>query len=253
MKQRAVRQEMNNVRARVVNLPTLKNITAAAHQMLKSQGALDKTFWKTNVPLFAASVATFREEIKTHYYYAQLRCCCYCSIEFVDHHGSFDAEHIMHKDSYPQFMFEFTNLAVSCKTCNGAKNASEVLTSTIVPLSVPSNSADYLIVHPHLDEWQAHFVYDSIGRIAAKTEKKIKDPKAENTIKICGINYRNAARLSDHFYPAGNQAAERALNGFFRVTSKAWKKKYVTTLRQMAIDFNLSSALAIVNMLEKEI
>jgi uncharacterized protein (TIGR02646 family) len=240
---------MSKIRARVANLPTLKKITDADHQILKTQGALDKSFWNTKIPPYGAKVAAFREEAKTHYYYAQLRACCYCSVELVSHHGTFDAEHIIDKDTYPQFMFELTNLAASCKTCNGAKSNSVVLTSSTVPLSVPPNSAGYIIVHPHFDEWEDYFAYDSIGRIVAK----VQNGKATYTIKICGINYRNAARLSDYFYPAGNEEAERALNGFFRVTSRAWKRKYVATLRQMADDFKLSSALAIVNMLEKEI
>lgn len=241
---------MTRIRARVAILPTLKKLTQEDHQTLKAQGALDKKFWNIEIPPFAAKVNVFRAETKKHYYFAQMRSCCYCSIELVDHHGSFDAEHIIDKDTYPQFMFEFTNLAASCKTCNGAKSNSAVLVSTFVPLSIPLNSADYLIVHPHLDEWDDHFVYDIIGRIIAAN---VQNSKAKNTIKICGINYRNAARLSDHFYPAGNDAAERALNGFFRVTNSVWKKKYVGILRKMADDFNLSGALAIVNMLEKEI
>lgn len=241
---------MTKIRARVTILPTLKNLTDADHQILKMQGGLDKKFWSIETPPFGVKVSAFRAETKTHYYFAQRRSCCYCSIELVDHHGTFDAEHIIDKDTYPQFMFEFTNLAASCKTCNGAKGNSAVLISTSVPLSIPLDSADYLIVHPHFDEWDDYFVYDSIGRIIAASGQ---NSKAENTIRICGINYRNAARLSDHFYPAGNEAAERALNGFFRVTNTAWKKKYVGILRKMAGDFNLSSALAIVNMLEKEI
>ncbi|KAB0325498.1 hypothetical protein LSO07_18065 [Janthinobacterium sp. PLB04] len=240
---------MNKIRQRVAILPTLKKITPAEHQALKVQGALNKKFWNINTPPFGKSITDFREETKNHYYFAQLRACCYCSIELVSHQGTFDAEHIIDKNMFPQFMFDFSNLAVSCKTCNGAKSNASVLASLVAPLSVPLASDDYIIVHPHIDEWDYYFFYDSIGRIVAK----IKNGKAENTIRICGINYRNAARLADHFYPAGNEVAERALNGFFRVTSKTWKRKYVAMLRQMANGFKLSSALAIVNMLEKEI
>jgi uncharacterized protein (TIGR02646 family) len=216
---------------------------------LKKQGALDKSFWNIKAAPYQAKVATFREEVKTHYYYAQLRACCYCSIELVSHQGTFDAEHIIDKDTFPQFMFEFTNLAVACKTCNGVKSNSAVLASSTVSSSVPSTSGDYLIVHPHYDEWHHHFNYDSVGRIVANG----KDGKAAYTMKICGIYHRNAARLSDHFYPAGNEAAEKALQGFFRVVSKAWKRKYVAILRKMADDFNLSSATSIVDLLENEI
>ena len=103
-------------------------------------------------------------------------------------------------------------------------------------------------IHPHIDEWTDYLEFDSVGRIVAKEP----NGKGSDTIRLCGIGYLNAARLADHFLPADNEAAQKALEGFFRVTNRTWKLKYIRILRKMVDDFDLAKARAILDLLEKE-
>ncbi|MFJ5284819.1 hypothetical protein ACIP66_13335 [Pseudomonas sp. NPDC088429] len=240
---------MPNIRARADVLESFKKITADQHEQLKRDGVADKNYWSFNVGEHGKIVAVFKKEAKTHYYYQQGRMCCYCSKELDSHNGSFDAEHILDKDTYPQFMFLLENIAAVCKTCNGSKSNKHVLVPGIATVDIPPDSNDYLLVHPHKDEWNDHLDYDGIGRIVAKPENL----KGRETINICGIQYLNSARLADHFIDADNELAEKALDGFFRVASRTWKLKYIRVLRKMVEEYDLSRARAIIDILEAEV
>jgi uncharacterized protein (TIGR02646 family) len=244
-----MREKMPNIRSRADVLRSFKKITADQHEQLKRDGIADKSHWGVKVGESGKIVAIFKKEAKAHYYYRQGRMCCYCSKELDAHNGSFDAEHILDKDTYPQFMFRLENIAAVCKTCNGAKSNKHVLAPNVVAADIPTDSNDYLLIHPHMDEWNDYLDYDGIGRIVAKPE----NPKGRETINICGINYLNSARLADHFIVADNEQAEKALDGFFRVNSKAWKLKYIKILRKMVEEFDLAKARAIIEVLEEEV
>ncbi|MBN3865213.1 hypothetical protein HCU66_23665 [Pseudomonas frederiksbergensis] len=239
---------MPNIRAKADVLGVINKITAEEHEQLKRDGLANKKHWGIKEGESARVVATFKKEVKKYYYHRQARRCCYCSKELDPHNGSFDAEHILDKDTYPQFMFSLENIAAVCKTCNGAKSSKNVIAPGVDVASVPADSRHYLLVHPHKDEWNDYLDYDRIGRIVAKPQQS----KGVETISICGIKYLNAARLADHFLPADNEAAEKALDSFFRVNSRAWKLKHIRTLKTMADEFNLAQARAIVEILELE-
>lgn len=239
---------MPNFRRKAEVFANLTSLTGEQYQRIRAAGATDGTYWNSQGD-DADLIKGFRNEVKTHYYYRQLRMCCYCSKEFDKHQATYDAEHILDKDTYPQFMFEFTNLANSCKACNGAKGGKPALISEDVPAAVPGESGAYSIVHPHLDEWDDHLKFDPVGRIVAKDGST----KGDQTIRVCGIRHLNSARLADHFAPGDNQAAEKALEGYFRVTSPTWKRKYLQILRRIADDYDLAAAKTIVDLLDAEI
>ncbi|WP_322359476.1 HNH endonuclease domain-containing protein [Pseudomonas sichuanensis] len=231
-------------------MPTaLSQIDQKNHESLKELGAGDNKFWNTKHSDHAALVATFRSEVKRYYWERQSRRCCYCSKELDESKAAYDAEHIIPKNIFPQFMFDLANLSVACKTCNGVKKNKSVLSSKLLKKEVPRLSSDYTIVHPHLDEWGDYFSYDSIRRIISLDS----DGKGAKTIEMCGINYLNAARLADYFLPADYSDIQSALEGFFRVKSRGWKLKYLDILEGLVVDLNYEPARNILGALRDEI
>lgn len=230
-------------------LTALSEISQEDHDKLKKLGAEDKKFWNVDDEAHAPLVAAFRAEVKTYYWQRQARRCCYCSKELDVHKAAYDAEHIIHKDEFPEFMFELANLSVACKTCNGIKTNKNVFALDIFPKDIPKLSSEYRIVHPHLDEWEAHFCFDSIRRIVPLNG----NAKGAETIEVCGINYLNAARLADHFLPADYGAVQAALEGFFRVKRRGWKLKYLDILEGLVIELNYEPARKILGALRGEI
>ncbi|ETY06044.1 hypothetical protein D039_2466A, partial [Vibrio parahaemolyticus EKP-028] len=61
-------------------------------------------------------VTTMKSNIKKHYIAEQDKTCAYCQVNMHTTHGMvWDTEHIIDKDSSPQWMFKPLNLCVSCK------------------------------------------------------------------------------------------------------------------------------------------
>lgn len=123
-----------------------------------------------------------KKHIKDHYIVAQNYICPYCRQKnVVEHNGVWDVEHIIPKDSHPQFMLHEQNLCVSCKDCNGEKLNKNVL-SNPRRKTFPDRSDDYIIVHPHFDDYERHI------RIIKEAEFYLpKDEKGRNTVEICGL------------------------------------------------------------------
>lgn len=136
------------------------------------------TFWESK----DAPVVAIRSEIKEFYIIQQNYTCAYCKqTVVVAHHAAWDAEHVIPKSTHPQFMFEPQNLCISCKDCNGEKRNKNVLVN---PRRVrfATRSADYLIAHPHYDEYAEH-----IRAIPNSLFFMPKTEKGKNTIEICGL------------------------------------------------------------------
>lgn len=236
-------------RTKAVVLPALTTLTQEEHDLLRKKGTEDNKFWSTVFTVDQEVIGRFRTEVKRYYYRKQLRRCCYCSKEFDDHGLTYDAEHVIDQSTFPQFMFELNNFAAACKMCNGAKSNKNILVENEVPVAVPSDSTDYTIVHPHLDEWDDFLHFDEFERIIATNANK----KGMETIEVCGIFRRNAARLADHFYLADNAAAEKTLESFFSVSNAQVKKSRLAILRKMAEEFDLAKAKVIVDILDAEV
>lgn len=240
---------MRDIRRKAEIFGGFLELTPAQHDKLKVDGAANVALWAETDGEVGALVAKFRSEVKGHYYLRQQNMCCYCSKELDAHKGSYDAEHILDKDGYPEFMFFFENIAAVCKSCNGSKSNKPVLAPGVSIVNFPSDTLNYVLVHPHHDEWSEYLEYDLIGRIVAKTASL----KGLNTILICGINYLNAARLAGHFLPGDSKVAEKNLESFLRIKMKPLKVKRLEVLRTMAEEFDLAKAKAIIEKLEQEI
>ncbi|EJB1796076.1 HNH endonuclease [Vibrio parahaemolyticus] len=133
-----------------------------------------------------------RKHIKDHYIRKQNFTCVYCRQHIeVKHNGSWDAEHIIPKDKYPSFLFIPENLCVSCKDCNGQKSNKNVLTNTR-KTRFPTKSEDYLIYHPHFDNYE-----DCITLLENSLFFVPKNNKGLKTIETCGL-LRFLYKFSNH-------------------------------------------------------
>lgn len=187
------------VRDKAARLTQLTQLSEEEHDMLKGDGARNHRLWSDTEYHSRSLVNRFKMEVKEHYFWHQGSRCCYCSMELQPNARVFDAEHILDKSGFPEFMFHPENLAVSCVLCNMHKSAKTVLSdNTERPLSVPSDSAEYKILHPHLDEWSHHLRFDDLGRILP-VEGSSKGP---DTISICAMDGINFLRLAQRFAPA---------------------------------------------------
>lgn len=128
------------------------------------------------------SVTEIKSRIKKHYIHEQGQTCAYCKIDLHTDNGMvWDTEHIIDKDSSPQWIFESRNLCVSCKDCNQSKWNRSVTKSTLYK-SFPKNKNNYLLVHAHFDNYDDHIVVGVPG-----VTYRFKSEKGRKTIEICGL------------------------------------------------------------------
>lgn len=128
-------------------------------------------------------IANIKAMIKAHYITEQNTTCPYCKRNLQTRHGrNWDIEHIIPRATTASFMFEPLNLCMSCVDCNSAKSNKRITTSTAT-VHYPNRSDQYLIVHPHFDNYdeyiliiQAGFYYVALGA------------KGSKTMDICNLN-----------------------------------------------------------------
>lgn len=137
------------------------------------------TYWDNTED---GDLADVKKAIKDHYKVAQDYHCPYCRQRMeVDHNGAWDAEHIIPKDSHPQFMFEPLNLCVSCKDCNLIKLNKRVLKNQ-KRITFPNRAGDYVFCHPNFHNYSDHVrVIKVAGFYLPRTEE------GKNLIEICGL------------------------------------------------------------------
>lgn len=124
-----------------------------------------------------------KTKIKTYYIQIQNYECPYCKQIIRSTHGrNWDIEHIISRSQEKNFMFEPENLCVSCVDCNSRKS-NKKSTSSNAKVRLPKNSKDYLIVHPHFDNYKDFILVIKAGFYYVALEKK-----GEKTIEICGLN-----------------------------------------------------------------
>ncbi|WP_029839471.1 HNH endonuclease family protein [Vibrio parahaemolyticus] len=127
-------------------------------------------------------VTTLKSKMKKHYIAEQGQTCAYCKVDLHTTHGMvWDTEHIIDKDSSPQWMFEPLNLCVSCKDCNGAKGTRAVTKGNVYQ-KFPSRNANYLIIHPHFDDYDEHIKVAVPGAVYLFNTEK-----GRKTIEVCGL------------------------------------------------------------------
>lgn len=82
--------------------------------------------------------------------------CAYCRMKIHANEATPEVEHIVPKSLKPKWMYEPFNLCLSCKLCNTKKGHSKpVLRNNDIDL-LPTNSDDYLLVHPYIDRYSEH-------------------------------------------------------------------------------------------------
>ena len=234
-------------RAHVLNPVT--SLSAEQHREIKRL-AVDKALhWSTSTGDHGSLIGKFRAEVKNHYYLWQRRRCCYCSVELQNHKITFDAEHILDKAEYPEYMFDEGNLAVACKLCNQYKSNKSISSTGLRFSELSKKSHDYSIVHPHLDEWSEHLQFDVIGRIVPVAEST----KGKTTVSICGMASLNATRLADQFAIEETAEAETALRVFHEVVDIGRKREFLSLLEEMAQRYGHPGARAVVEALRSDV
>ncbi|MEZ8409563.1 HNH endonuclease [Vibrio splendidus] len=137
------------------------------------------SFWDTKGD---AELTRLKKHIKDFYILSQDYTCVYCRQKMVvEHNAVWDTEHIVPKSTHPQFLFKPENLCVACKDCNGKKSNKNVLVNN-KKQSFSIDMQDYLIVHPHFDNYDEHIrlVSESLMFIP-RTDKGL------YTIETCGL------------------------------------------------------------------
>ncbi|WP_051891128.1 HNH endonuclease [Chryseobacterium sp. JM1] len=107
-------------------------------------------------------IKTKLETIQGHY-------CIYCGLH-KNHCGPLEREHIAPKGhkSYPQFMFEPTNLALACHHCNYDLKKEQ---NTISKLNTLYSKCTFNIVHPYFDNIERHISFvTKNGQILIKSK-----------------------------------------------------------------------------------
>lgn len=139
-----------------------------------SKGKPQKEDWENS------SLKAYKDRVRQYYRQQQNRKCVYCRMDVSSATGYFHIEHIVPKSVHPEWMYEPFNLCLACPQCNSAKNIQEVLDNTDIT-DLPTESSDYLIIHPHLDRY-----FDNIEIVDGLLYKGL-TKKGEYTIKLCNL------------------------------------------------------------------
>jgi len=127
-------------------------------------------------------VTKLKSDIKKHYIAQQGKKCAYCQVNLHTNHGRvWDTEHIICRNSNPEWTFEAANLCTSCLDCNQAKGKRSVTKSTTYK-KFPKMSRNYTIVHPHFDTYDEH-----ISVLIPGATYVYKSDKGRKTIEVCGL------------------------------------------------------------------
>ena len=229
-------------------LNPVTSLTADEHARVKQLALEGHIRWSTSAGDDGALVDRFRAEVKDHYFKHQRRRCCYCSTELFPHKLTYDAEHILDKDEYPEYMFDEGNLAVACKLCNQRKSNKSISFNGARFCELSRNPDHYSIVHPHLDEWSHHLNFDSVGRIISRNSAK-----GRETIRICGMAALNAVRLADVFDIDDADTAEEALRTFHEEADPVRRQQLLELLGEMAERSDDPGAAAVMEALTMDL
>ncbi|WP_318434813.1 HNH endonuclease [Photobacterium leiognathi] len=124
-----------------------------------------------------------KEAIKKHYHKIQKGICPYCKQQLKSDHGRYwDIEHIIPRSHAPNFMFEPKNLCMSCVECNSEKS-NKIVTSSSAKRTYPTDTQKYLIIHPHLDNYEEHLLVIEAGLFYYPLK-----PKGRKTVEVCGLS-----------------------------------------------------------------
>lgn len=139
-----------------------------------SNGNPQKEDWEKS------SLKAYKDRVRRYYRQQQNKKCVYCRMNVSTATSYFHIEHIVPKSVHPEWMYEPFNLCVACPNCNSAKNSQEVLENKEIA-DLPTESSDYLIIHPHIDRY-----FDNIEIVDGLLYKGL-TKKGEYTIKLCNL------------------------------------------------------------------
>ncbi|EIW0149338.1 HNH endonuclease [Klebsiella pneumoniae] len=118
------------------------------------------------------TISIIRKEIRKHYLKEQGHLCAYCRMHNHTSHGlSWDIDHILPKDRYPQFLFQPLNLILACKECNGFKSNKIPLMdeNQFLRYKYPQDEKQFSIIHPHFDRYSDNIEIEKVGNYYAYT------------------------------------------------------------------------------------
>ncbi|NIZ06472.1 hypothetical protein [Pseudoalteromonas sp. HF66] len=139
------------------------------------------------------SIKDIKKRVKQHYIDEQGQKCAYCKVDLHSSHGLiWDTEHIIDKDSYPEWIFEPHNLCTSCKDCNQHKYQKPITKSSTYK-KFPKKSKNYKIIHAHFDDYDEHIEVAVPGNTY-----RWKTMKGKSTMEVCSLNrYHEVADRSN--------------------------------------------------------
>ena len=86
--------------------------------------------------------------------------CCYCRRWLLNIAHAKPIEHILSRDSYPQFSMNFWNLAVACFDCNQLKLEANWSLFAVPRLDYPTANAFTDFYHPRFHRYAEHVSYE---------------------------------------------------------------------------------------------
>lgn len=165
----------------MINKPISYSALAQVH--IDKYDWMDHTFWNVTCD----ENKEIRKEVREYYREQQRFHCAYCNRLRQDFNGGqWDIDHIIPKQSHPQYLYTPKNLTVTCKDCNGKKSKKNVLAENIDASDYyPITQESYIIIHPHFDNYTDNIVcaYNPDGMIY---HRPLTD-KGKKTFEICGL------------------------------------------------------------------
>lgn len=148
---------------------------------------------KTNDPNFKPAnwgdddLLPLRKFVRKHYRPLQKKVCYFCKNPLSRKSASnCQVEHLIPKSVHPQFMFTAKNLCLICCDCNESKGALPITKPSAKLLGYPRTSKQFMIVHPHFDEYSKYIHKTRKGHFTGLDDSKAR--KGSYTIFVCGLN-----------------------------------------------------------------
>jgi len=231
-------------RQRITALPWLKKIDI--HWLSFNGCVFGNDYWSYDGD---PQVGNFRSQVKKFFRDAQNGHCCYCSVEIDKNARLYDLEHVINSSKREDLMFELENLASSCPQCNVAKLDTQITTKkTRRGSRLPLESSQYLLVHPHLDEWDAHFSFDKFGRIIPSSTSE----KGKFTFNLCNMENRNIARLARYFKFPYRSNVELLLSDLYAQVNPK-RAEQLKALKKIADTISSPDTQAVIKIVENDL
>lgn len=137
-------------------------------------------------------LSDLKSSLKTHYIREQHRRCAYCNkIYDSARHRVWDLDHVLPRNTFPQFTFDPRNIVASCVECNNWKSNKAALRGAAT--LYPRSSRRFLIIHRAFDDFRHHIVSNGRFFYQSVTEK------GSYTIWACRLNRFLEAHLGVDF------------------------------------------------------